>query len=750
MILEKLHTSVRPALRLAGCLLMLGASAPSFARAPGPRLGTFTLEEIPLPALKRTAAPRPVPTAGAARAMARVGADFQPASLAPFGWRLAALSRGFASLEGDPATLPLLQSLAGVPEGLSGLLELRPARAVTGAMQAARRATRVDEVLDFGPAPAAAGVSGKGVLIGVLDYGFDFLHPAFLDSAGATRFLGIWDPNRPRTAGAPFGRGQLKWRAELPADPGFGSNAGDYHGTIVSSVAAGSDAAGPYYGVAPRATLLGVNLSTPNDSVSGETDLIQGIQWIFSVADSLGMPCVINLSLGNQHLGPHDGTSLFDRFLDSVSGAGRIVVGAAGNDGAKRLHARLPLAAGDTTGAWCRTPGMVDLWGEAGRQFRVQVILMDSATGAHVTQSDFLYTGNANGRVVGDTVPWTDPATGRRVRIRVLARPERSAPENGKPHVELVVRAVPEDSVTALPGLLMGFRVTGAAGVVHAWNAASDSFVTAGLPGYVAGDKDMSMSEIGGTGRRILSAGAYVTTRVFRNYLGTDLDLVGQPEGGIATWSSRGPTPDGRVKPDIAAPGRMVVAAFSRWMTHPPPWLKDMIVAWPDLDDPRGRYVAAEGTSESAPILAGTVALMLEADPGLTPEEVRAILSRTAYRDAFTGPLAVPDGDWGYGKLDAAAAVRELKDVPAAAGGAIPRAARPPAARFQGGNLQVTGIADAGPGGALFDWRGRRVAGLEWSGPGRFAIRPGAPGPGIYFAVLHSPAGVHRLRVCRE
>lgn len=739
----------------AGLLFVLGSADLSHSRGLGPLLGEFSLEEIPMPALKRSAESRPVPKSIAVQAMARLGQGFQPASLAPYGWRLVAEYHGFATLEGDPATLSLLQALAGSAEGPPGLLEMRPSRAATGTMQTARRLSRVDGVLAWGPTPAAGGVSGKGVLFGILDYGFDTRHPAFLDTAGKTRWLGIWDPNRPDSPGAPFGRGQLKWQAALAADPDFGQQDGDLHGTLVASIAAGSDRASPYYGVAPDAALLGVTLSTRNDTVPGETNIMQGIQWIFRVADSLGLPCVVNLSLGNQHAGPHDGTSLFDRFLDSISAPGRIVVGAAGNDGAKRLHARFALAAGDTAGTWCAAPGMVDLWGEAGKAFRVQVLLMDSASGAYMAQTDFLSTANGTGRLVGDSITWTEPGTGRKVPILIFARPQRSASENGRTHMEVMVQAGSKDTALAPRGLLMGIRVTGS-GVVHAWNAASDSFVTAGVDGYAAGDNEYTVSEIGGTAKRILSVGAYVSTSRFRDYNGVEhADLVDQEVGESAVWSSRGPTLDGRIKPDLSAPGRLVVGAMSRALATPPPWMLPYIAAWPSPPGLENRYLGAEGTSESAPIVAGTVALMLEADPGLTPEEARTILAATTYKDAFTGPLTAPDSRWGYGKLDAAAAVRALKAVPVRNRVPARLAGKPVTARFVGGSLRVTGLGDGAEGG-LFDWRGRLVSALDPLEPPdarqarRFAVRSGDPGPGVYFAVLRSASGVHRLRVCKD
>src|SRR5690606_39321489 len=130
----------------------------------------------------------------------------------------------------------------------------------------------------------------------------------------------------------------------------------------------------------------------------------------------------------------------------------------------------------------------------------------------------------------------------------------------------------------------------------------------------------------------------------------------------IAWFSSGGPTRDGRLQPEVAAPGRTVVAARSR---------AGAFVA--GRTTPDGVHWAIDGTSMAAPHVSGAVALLLQRRPDLTPEDVKAILARTAAQDAFTArsytgePPAVPNNQWGYGKLDVRAALEDLGPL---AGGA--------------------------------------------------------------------------------
>lgn len=102
----------------------------------------------------------------------------------------------------------------------------------------------------------------------------------------------------------------------------------------------------------------------------------------------------------------------------------------------------------------------------------------------------------------------------------------------------------------------------------------------------------------------------------------------------LATFSSRGPTEDGRVKPDLAAPGVSIDAAQA---------------------DTKDGYTSLSGTSMAAPFAAGTVALLLDANPGLSPDEVRERLKGTTEDWGLQGPNV----DYGWGRIQAARAVAQ-------------------------------------------------------------------------------------------
>jgi len=116
--------------------------------------------------------------------------------------------------------------------------------------------------------------------------------------------------------------------------------------------------------------------------------------------------------------------------------------------------------------------------------------------------------------------------------------------------------------------------------------------------------------------------------------------------------SPGGPTRDGRNPIDVTAGGQNLpasVAADSTWSTLPSLQPRDG----------EGHYIRFGGTSAAGPIVVGAVALMFEVNPNLTTEDVRQILHDTAISDEFTGE--VPNPDWGYGKIDIAAAVEAAR-----------------------------------------------------------------------------------------
>ncbi|MEP7361368.1 MAG: S8 family serine peptidase, partial [Chloroflexota bacterium] len=151
--------------------------------------------------------------------------------------------------------------------------------------------------------------------------------------------------------------------------------------------------------------------------------------------------------------------------------------------------------------------------------------------------------------------------------------------------------------------------------------------------------------------RGVIVTGVHVALDSFINMNGVTQDFSTEGRTGELWYrSSGGPTRDGRDVVDLTAAGQNVPAALGvgSW------WSDDSFRhLWPQ--DGEGHYIRFGGTSAAGPIVAGTIALMLSVNPTLTTDQAREILHTTATADSFTG--AVPNPDWGYGKLDIYAAV---------------------------------------------------------------------------------------------
>lgn len=237
----------------------------------------------------------------------------------------------------------------------------------------------VNAVENGASAARAAGRTGRGVLVAILDTGIDIHHQDFRLPNGDTRIKFLWDqfdqsyqnsggqigspppPREGETLGTVYTEQQINMALRGSATVRSVDLQG--HGTAVAGAAVGNgratgngQPAGVYVGVAQAAELLVVRVGG-STKTSGriDGDTIHALQWVGERADELGMPVVVNMSFGG-HGGPHDGTDpLAIASEDFVNVPGRVVVVGAGNDGAIPMHAsgvsRNPRATGFSRGA---------------------------------------------------------------------------------------------------------------------------------------------------------------------------------------------------------------------------------------------------------------------------------------------------------------------------------------------------------------------------------------------------------------
>jgi len=142
--------------------------------------------------------------------------------------------------------------------------------------------------------------------------------------------------------------GTIKTGAALNSDSGFGL-ATESHGTLMASYAAGSDTALPFYGIAPNAMLIGVKYDYTNSQYI-ESDVINGLSWIFHVADSLNVPCVVNMSIGLSY--GRMTAAMLSIAQSIVYRKQAVYCGAAGNDAALHTHISFAVSGNTAKNTW--------------------------------------------------------------------------------------------------------------------------------------------------------------------------------------------------------------------------------------------------------------------------------------------------------------------------------------------------------------------------------------------------------------
>ena len=402
------------------------------------------------------------------------------------------------------------------------------------------------------------------------------------------------------------------------------------------------------YGVATDADIVLVSYNSTNMYTGDNTAIIDGIKYIFDYAESVGKPCVINMSLGS-YWGPHDGTSTFDRLADELQGPGRLLVGSCGNSGGTKYHASKTFEGNkpDTLATffnfkYTNAPyGTVEVWCDPGMDITfVPIVYNVSENKVRSYDPARFNDAQCENKTYNFDVN-VDGAWG------ALSVEGEINPGNGKTHLIL------SPNYSYAPGYDRGFYlISSNPGTIHLWtDAYTTSLSSFDRPGYVDGDDQSSMDELGGTGKRIISVGAYVTRDHCTKY-GVP-SYTDEITNALASFSSQGPTPDGRVKPDITAPGTYIVSSLSSYYSGNK--IKSHKFTWNGREYDFG-YM--QGTSMASPFIAGVMATWLQAFPSMTPEQAREILQKTARHDSFTGDVT-PSNQWGYGKIDAYEGIKE-------------------------------------------------------------------------------------------
>lgn len=466
--------------------------------------------------------------------------------------------------------------------------------------------------------------TGKGVVVGIIDQGFEYAHPAFTNRVvryGASGTSGTLTSSRP----------SKDTRDEVG------------HATHVANIAAGSKVSGSdYYGFATDADLILISSDFANSSVLKQAKAIK------TYAENNGQPWVINMSFGAE-IGPHDGSTEFDRGMSDLCGPGGLMVAAMGNSGGSKIHARRAFTSDDTP-VYLKIKPTSDninnyiystIWSEANdgqSHFDVKFIVYAANKRYEPTSSQM----SSSGLYVYKGI---DP-NNQRQYYTIQGR------------LDNLIKVLDLSSMSTCSFF---FEVTGKKDdAFHAWldsDNAPCEFVTSATPYRTTqGDDEYLCGEGGASVGKAVAVGSYNVRDTFTNINNATYSMKSWAgsANAMSNFTSPGPQLGDAVKPAISAPGGLVISAFSQNSTYFSDY-QDYQIQTVAVNGKKYYYGLMSGTSMASPAVTGILALWLEANPKLTYEDVLKIFQETARRDKTTGDA--DETGWnarsGYGKIDA-------------------------------------------------------------------------------------------------
>ena len=486
--------------------------------------------------------------------------------------------------------------------------------------------------------------SGKGVIIGVTDWGFDYTHPTFYDTSLTNlRIVRAWDQYKksgPAPAGLYYGTEFSTQQELLTAEHDTSNIYGlNTHGTHTSAIAAGSGAGTPYRGFAYESELVMVTI------LVDEASVLDAFNYIYNYAHSAGKPVVVNMSWGLYYMGTLDGSSLLSQSLDYLTDLGVTFVASAGNNGNVNFHIKKEFTQTNNTlrtfidfEPYSLIPTMwgqsVSMWGAPNMAFGYGLEIYDNTN--NLIQNLPIYF-TINGMMLDTSVViGTDTIT---YKIET----EVANPYNQRPGVRLRVRNLKTSTYK------IALKVVSDTGSVHLWNIIElindvgnwGAAFSNPIPNTVAGNDSYGIGEPA-CAASVIAVGSYRSQIKLPN---GNLSF-----GNISSYSSKGPLISEAIKPEITAPGENVASAVSSFYVGTTIPTATNVT----FNGKIYKFGRLSGTSMSGPAVAGIAALLLEVKPSLTPSQIKDLIKQSARLDNYTGIIpSTGDVIWGWGKINA-------------------------------------------------------------------------------------------------
>ncbi len=582
----------------------------------------------------------------------------------------------FVTAQVPVASLDWLTNIPGVKNvEISKVLEL-----CTDSTLSKTHAGQVLNGTDFGLPQA---YDGSGVVIGIIDNGFDYQHIAFrnADDPSRSRIVRVYDPLNEN------GHEVVVDNNVLPGSVFMGEqidtlttdNKASAHGTHTTSIAAGTHANG-YGGMAPGADIVLCSSRLLNLNVS-ETEVVNCIKYIYSYADSVGKPCVISVSVSTAS-GSHDGNDRISKAVASTVGPGRIFVIAAGNNATKKAFCSGWATKDKPLNMLVGCTGQHSNWGDSYYYTKFWIDTWVKETRVKPVMKFHILDKTAK-RIVWESPVITMYKKINASEISEYYQPDSTVSNDGYMYA-LISQSSSEkynlqchfynlksrsysyyDTDKIWSRYQIGISIYAPALVnpsqkdscyIFSWlsNTATnwgqfnspiyfdnisetgDTVTTSidGLEFYAGANDDASIGTYA-VHDSVISAGGYIARTTYYawfpgRYISKPTVIGARYD--LSSYQAPGCGPTGKHLPTVTAPSFDVVAAVSKYSDYMTAWNNVLVLKTANGDG----YGIMAGTSMAAPTVAGIIAQWLQINPNLSPSDVKNVIAQTAIKDGFT------------------------------------------------------------------------------------------------------------------
>lgn len=566
------------------------------------------------------------------------------------------------------ATLARLGDVRIVAIPLSALAPLSASPAITRIEANEPSRTTMDSVpLQVHALPVYQGdnlpqaYTGKGVMVGVQDIGFDLTHPNFYSpDLSHYRIHALWDMLSADTVGSPLYVGRDYRGQEALLALGRPRDGDDQtHGTHTTGIAAGSGYNSKYRGMAYESDIALVCNATSDDinlidsadyyKYTSATDVL-GFKYLFDMADSMGEPCVINFSEGSP-MDFYGEDLLYGKALKAITGPGHIFVTSAGNNGLYYNYMLKPAGTEQKEVYLYDSKASASMTLKADKPF----IIVIHTNKDDASMADSMVISTADVLACSDST-LTDTLRGKDQSAALLTLQAYPSCYNA---AETCYDLTLADAEKVKSQGYYTVEVRGSEAEVECFNTSRNLWNNPrhGEKGYLQSSHNINSPAC-------LDAAIAVGSNAYRtqwlNYKGEVMTFNQGTDGYISRYSSTGPTYSMMTKPDVVAPGTIVISSYSSFYEGKHPNANDINsdVEHFYLNGRMYAWNSNSGTSMASPVVAGAIALWLEADPTLSPTDIKDILAKTCRHPDPS--LDYPNNTYGQGEIDVYAGLVEV------------------------------------------------------------------------------------------